>query len=47
MECYVDAYFVGGWDKADSGNPEVLFSRTGYIFIYANFPFLWCSKIQT
>ena len=23
LECYVDAYFVGGWDTANSGNAKV------------------------
>ena len=38
MECYVDAYFSGGWYKADSGNPEALLSKTGYVIIYASCP---------
>ena len=47
VECYVDADFAGGWDKADSGNPEAVLSRTGYVLMYANCPVLWCSKLQT
>jgi hypothetical protein len=47
VECYVNADFAGGWDKADSGNPEAVLSRTGYVLMYANCPVLWCSKLQT
>ena len=47
LECYVDADFAGGWDKADSGNPETVLSRSGYVLMYANCPVLWCSKLQT
>ena len=28
VEWYVHADFAGGWDKADSGNPEAVLSRT-------------------
>ena len=28
LECYVDADFAGGWDKADASNPEAVMSRT-------------------
>ena len=45
LECYVDADFAGGWDKADSGNPEAVLSRTGYVLMYANCPVLFCSKL--
>ena len=47
LECYVDANFAGGWDKADSGNPEVVLSKTGYVLMYANCPVLFCSIFQT
>ena len=47
MECYVDADFAGGWDKADSGNLEAVLSRTRYDLMYANLPVLWLSKLQT
>ena len=41
------ANFTGGWDKADSENPEAFLSRTGYVLMYANCPVLFCSKLQT
>lgn len=47
IECYVDADFAGGWDKADSGNPEAVLSRTGYTLMFANCPVLCVSKLQT
>ena len=47
LECYVDADFAGGWDKADSRNPEAVLSRTGYVLMYAKCPVLFCSKLQT
>ena len=47
MECYVDADFAGSWDKADSGNPENVLSRTGYILYYYGCPVIWSSKLQT
>ena len=31
IECYTDADFSGGWNKADVDNPENVLSRTGYI----------------
>ena len=38
---------AGGWDKADSGHPEAVLSRTGYVLMYANCSVLFCSKLQT
>ena len=29
IQCYVDANFVGGWNKDDPTNPENVLSRTG------------------
>ena len=39
LEVYVDAYFAGGWDMADS--------RTGFVIRYAGCPVIWISKLQT
>ena len=47
LEYYVDTDFTGGWSKTDSGNPEAVLSRTGYVLMYANFPVLFCSNLQT
>ena len=47
LECYVDSNFAGEWDKDDASNPEAVMSRTGYVIKYANWPVLWCSKVQS
>ena len=47
LEFYVDTDFAGGRDKVDSGNPEAVLSRTGYVVMYANYPVIWCYKLQT
>ena len=47
LECYGDADFTGGWYKANASNPEAAMSRTGYMIKYANYPVLWCSKLQS
>lgn len=47
LECYVDADFAGGWNKADANNAEAVMSRTGYVLMYAGCPLTWCSKLQT
>ena len=46
-EFYVGTDFASGWDKVDSGNSEAVLSRTVYVLMYANFPFIWCYKLQT
>jgi hypothetical protein len=33
LECFVDADFAGGWNKADSSNAEAVLSRTGYVIM--------------
>lgn len=35
LECFVDASFAGGWNKADAQNAESVMSRTGYILMFA------------
>ena len=47
LECYGDADFTGGLYKANASNPEAVMSRTGYVIKYANYPVLWCSKLQS
>lgn len=47
LECYVDTYFLGGWDETNSGNRESVLSRSVYILIYDNYPVLFFSKLQT
>ena len=31
LECYVDAYFSGGWKDGNHDSPESVFSRTGLL----------------
>jgi hypothetical protein len=47
LECYVDADFAGNWDQTDSENAENVFSRTGYVIMYAGCPLIWGSKLQS
>jgi hypothetical protein len=47
LEVYVDADFAGGWDPADSGNADNIYSRTGFVIHYASCPIYWQSKLQT
>jgi hypothetical protein len=47
LEVYVDADFAGGWDPADPGNADNVYSRTGFVIWYASCPIFWQSKLQT
>ena len=47
LERYVDAYFSGGWQKADPHEPDNVLSRTGMVIMYANCPIFWRSHLQT
>ena len=47
IECFVDAYYDDSWRKADTGNPENIFSRTGYIIFIHGCPVIWSSKLYT
>ena len=47
LECFVDADFAGGWNKADADDASSVMSRTGYVLMYAGCPLTWCSKLQT
>jgi hypothetical protein len=47
LECFVDADFAGGWNKADANTADAVMSRTGYVIMYAGCPITWCSKLQT
>eukprot|EP00957_Ditylum_brightwellii_P127540 9725877-Ditylum_brightwellii.AAC.1 len=46
MQCYADANFAGGWNKADADNPENVMSCTGFVIMYDGCPVLWQSKLQ-
>jgi hypothetical protein len=47
LECFVDADFAGGWNKADAIDAGAVMSRTGYVLTYAGCPLTWCSKLQS
>jgi hypothetical protein len=47
LEVFADADFAGGWSVADSNNADNILSQTGFVICYANYPVIWCSKLQT
>ena len=50
FECWVDASHAGEWQSEvaeKSVEPTVARSRMGYVFMFANCPILWSSKMQT
>jgi hypothetical protein len=47
FECYVDADWAGNWDKRFATDPASVFSRTGYVILYAGCPIIWASKMQS
>ena len=44
---YVDASFVGEWNREWSEEPSSVLSRSGYVVLYANCPIIWGSKLRT
>jgi hypothetical protein len=47
FECYVDADFVGNWDRVNADvDPSTAKSRTGYTILYGGCPMVWASKLQ-
>ena len=47
IENFVDALFASEWNTEWIDEPSSVMSRTGYVIMYANFPIIWCSKLQT
>ena len=47
IECYVDTDFAGGLKYGNHDSPESLFSRTGFVIMYAGCPITWGNKLQT
>ena len=47
IQCYVDADFAGSWNSANSEDASSVYSRTGYVIMFANCPIMWVSKLQT
>ena len=47
FDCWVDADFVGNWNKATAEfDPSVAKSRTGYVITYGSCPLVWGSRLQ-
>ena len=36
VECFVGAYFMGGWNQEEGKDPGLVLSRTGYIIMYSD-----------
>jgi hypothetical protein len=48
FECYVDASHAGDWrQSAAADDPSTARSRTGYVILFAGYPVVWASKLQT
>ena len=48
FECYVDADFMGNWDRSIAErDPNTAKSRYGFLVKYAGVPIYWQSKLQT
>ena len=47
LECFVDADFAGGWNVLDADETSSVYSRTGYVIMYAGCPLHWISKLQS
>jgi hypothetical protein len=47
IQCYVDADFANGWNASDCEEPSSVYSRTGYVIMFAGCPIVWVSKLQT
>jgi hypothetical protein len=47
IQCFVNADFANGWCSEDCDEPSNVYSRTGFIIMYAGCPLIWVSKLQT
>ena len=48
FDVYVDSDFTGNWDPEGApDDPDMAWSRTGFIIEYAGCPLIWASKMQT
>ena len=47
LECYVGADWADSWQHRLGHDPTSARSRTGYVIMYAGFPVIWASKMQT
>lgn len=47
IQCFVDADFANGWNSSDCEEPSSVYSRRGFVIMYAGCPLVWVSKLQT
>jgi hypothetical protein len=47
IQCFVDADFANGWNSSDCEELSSVYSRTGFVIMYAGCPLVWVSKLQT
>ena len=48
FKLYADTDFCGNWYRPTvSNDPSTAKSRSGYVTLYAGFPIVWASKLQT
>ena len=48
LEVFADADFLGNWWISTAmDDPSTEKSRTGYCIMYAGYPIIWASKLQT
>jgi hypothetical protein len=47
IQCFVDADFASEWNSAECEEPSSVYSRTGFVIMYAGCPIVWVSKLQT
>jgi hypothetical protein len=47
IQCFVDADFASGWSSVDCDEPSSVYSRTGFVIMFAGCPLIWVSKLQT
>jgi hypothetical protein len=47
IQCYVDADFASSWRIEDCDEPSNVYSRTGFVILYAGYPLIWVSKLQS
>jgi hypothetical protein len=46
IQCFVDADLANGWSSEDCDEPLSIYSRTGFVIMYACCPLVWVSKLQ-
>jgi hypothetical protein len=48
FDCWVDAFHTGEWKKETAADDiDTAKSRTGFVIMFAGYPLIWSSKLQT